>query len=406
MRLILKWVLVANLVHCKYIEKTDYYEWRTKGTSEKTVKFPNGNEICRAKITVQEGRKEVFLAGEVLDGKCIVGWNVRDELDDFDVLEEKCKSGHLAWHVERKDLESVLDDVLVHANSLHFVIGICSYDGKNGWKNGNSCQWKHPTPGAQRNEYGEWHSVLTTAECEIKPKKSVYSFFMIDQNKHETELVLPSVPADRQVHLKVENYSARFHSRVLKSRDSSVVWTTGLLKVPPRHEIEVSYHFLTNGNHGELHEIAAHLIHFKKNDQSQMLDIVHSEQLELGYDFSKAFPQPKYHFSASSGDLVAFQMSQTLKTDHTARILTHARITNFKMTHKIPLCPAISPQPRTKLVCLEEGSCAMACRRHFTRKCIVGWNVRDELDTSTCSRKSASRAIWRGMSSEKTWNPC
>ena len=85
-----------------------------------------------------EGRKEVFLAGEVLDGKCIVGWNEREELDEFDLLEEKCESGHLEWHVERKDLESVLDDVLVHANSLHFVIGICSYDGKNGWKNGNS----------------------------------------------------------------------------------------------------------------------------------------------------------------------------------------------------------------------------------------------------------------------------
>ena len=97
----------------------------------------------------------------------------------------------------------------------------------------------------------------------MKPKKSVYSFFMIDQNRHETEIVLPSVPDGRQVHLKMKNYSSRFHSRVLKSRDSSLVWTTGLLKTPPQHEIEVSYHFLTNGKHGELHDIAAHLIHFK-----------------------------------------------------------------------------------------------------------------------------------------------
>ena len=61
-----------------------------------------------------------------------------------------------------------------------------------------------------------------------------------------------------------------------------------------------------------------------------MLDIVHSEQVELGYDFSKAFPQPKFHFSVARGDLVAFQMSQTLKTDDTARILNHARNHGWK----------------------------------------------------------------------------
>jgi hypothetical protein len=86
------------------------------------------------------------LAGIVKDHKCIFGWNKKEETSSFDLLIQNCADGsELSWYEER-DLESVGDEVRVEVNTAGFSIGVCVYEGKNGWKRGKGCMWK--TPGA------------------------------------------------------------------------------------------------------------------------------------------------------------------------------------------------------------------------------------------------------------------
>ena len=60
---------------------------------------------------------------------------------------------------------------------MYTTIGICDYKGKYGWKLNKSCQWKLPETGAQINERGEYHKVLTTIGCLTKPLLTGYKLF-------------------------------------------------------------------------------------------------------------------------------------------------------------------------------------------------------------------------------------
>ena len=106
--------------------------------NENVVNFPNGNIICRAKVSTNDSKK-IYLAGEVVGNVCAVGWNQLEYRDIFEVLYSKCLPGsELSWHLERKEMESVLDEIMVYANDITDPIGICDYNGNFGWKRGRS----------------------------------------------------------------------------------------------------------------------------------------------------------------------------------------------------------------------------------------------------------------------------
>ena len=95
-----------------------YYEWiprrdlrhpvDTEGIMEKYRKTcDEHNFICRAKTKKAHNFPDgLYLAGEVIKGKCIYGWNeIEEEAFDFDVLKPKCTNGQLTWLKEEEELE-------------------------------------------------------------------------------------------------------------------------------------------------------------------------------------------------------------------------------------------------------------------------------------------------------------
>ena len=150
---------------------SELYEWVPK----KQLRYPLGEDeleryprlateecdatiewrrICRAKTHRAESFPAgIYLAGEVIKGKCVYGWNeIEEEAEDFDVLRAKCTTGQLTWLKEDEELEFGAERIVRVQNNtaVNDFIGICEYEHQNGWSRGNTCQWKRPQPGAHR----------------------------------------------------------------------------------------------------------------------------------------------------------------------------------------------------------------------------------------------------------------
>lgn len=138
-------IFLVHAFDCEPV-KSDYYQWVDYESDLNNMMgvfshFPNGNPICKAlvNIDINHSPRSVFLAGEMVDQKCVYGWNDLEKTDKFKLLLPKCLPGtNLSWHIERQEMESVLDQVVVHVNDLSYPIGICSYNGNYGWKKGRS----------------------------------------------------------------------------------------------------------------------------------------------------------------------------------------------------------------------------------------------------------------------------
>ena len=103
--------------------------------------------------------------------------------------------------------------------------------------------------------------------CQIQ-SQSAKGKTMFFQNKvFNNQISITPVPHESETLTTGVNYSAKHHSRVLKNSDSTVTWSTGLLRVPLGHNIEVNYHLLTNGMFSHLHEISASFIHYKTRNE-------------------------------------------------------------------------------------------------------------------------------------------
>ena len=173
------------------------------------AKYPNGDAICRAKTTVVND--EIFLAGIVENNKCIFGWNKKEETENFDVLVPNCVDGsELSWFEER-DLESVGDEVRVEVNTPGFSIGVCEFNGNNGWKRGKGCMWKTPEAGAQENNYETNHKMLTIVGCKL-PSISFYDRAQFMKENEADSLIYENLPSDEAVFIG-DNYSPKYHTR-------------------------------------------------------------------------------------------------------------------------------------------------------------------------------------------------
>ena len=165
-----------------------FYEWvhrrglRHPVDTQEMAKYPSTckehNFICRAKTTksgqclpptetkscmiffkatdckfcIDSFPDGLYLAGEVIDGWCVFGWNEVEKTEDFEVLRPKCDSGELTWLKEDEELEFGAEKIVrVQNNSVpNDFIGICEFEQQNGWSRGNACQWRRPTIGAHR----------------------------------------------------------------------------------------------------------------------------------------------------------------------------------------------------------------------------------------------------------------
>ena len=112
--------------------------------------FFKATPIC--KLCTESFPNELYLAGEVVDGWCVFGWNEVEKTEDFEVLRPKCDSGELTWLKEDEELEFGAEKIVrVQNNSVpNDFIGICEFEQQNGWSRGNACQWRRPTIGAHR----------------------------------------------------------------------------------------------------------------------------------------------------------------------------------------------------------------------------------------------------------------
>ena len=112
-----------------------YYEWiprrdlrhpvDTEGIMEKYPKTcDEHNFICRAKTKKAHNFPDgLYLAGEVIKGKCIYGWNeIEEEAFDFDVLKPKCTNGQLTWLKEEEELEWGAERIVRVQAKDHFLL--------------------------------------------------------------------------------------------------------------------------------------------------------------------------------------------------------------------------------------------------------------------------------------------
>ena len=80
-----------------------------------------------------------------------------------------------------------------------------------------SCQWKRPSVGAQKNEFGERHEVLTTIGCEVKSiKPRARNLFRFMQSRPiSNELYISYPPTDDGKTFNMnENYSIKFRKGI------------------------------------------------------------------------------------------------------------------------------------------------------------------------------------------------
>jgi hypothetical protein len=70
-----------KLILLQYVNCNEYYEWTSVSEASKSIeKYPNGNIICRAPISVKERNIDIELAGEVIDNQCLLGSDFRNNL--------------------------------------------------------------------------------------------------------------------------------------------------------------------------------------------------------------------------------------------------------------------------------------------------------------------------------------
>ena len=76
-----------------------------------------------------------------------------------------------------------------------------------------SCQWKRPSMGAQKNEFGERHEVLTTIGCEVKSLKprarNLFRFLQSRPISNELYINFPPHEDGKTFNMN-ENYSIKF----------------------------------------------------------------------------------------------------------------------------------------------------------------------------------------------------
>ena len=85
-----------------------------------------------------------------------------------------------------------------------------------------SCQWKRPSVGAQKNEFGERHEVLTTIGCEVKSiKPRARNLFRFMQSRPiSNELYINYPPTeDGKTFIMNENYSIKFRKGIYGSAE-------------------------------------------------------------------------------------------------------------------------------------------------------------------------------------------
>ena len=96
-----------------------------------------------------------------------------------------------------------------------------------------SCQWKRPSVGAQKNEFGERHEVLTTIGCEVKSEKprarNLFRFMQSRPIGNELYINYPPTDDGKTFNMN-ENYSIKFRkgihrlkSKVVRNRTSMFV---------------------------------------------------------------------------------------------------------------------------------------------------------------------------------------
>ena len=85
----------------------------------------------------------------------------------------------------------------------------------------------------------------------------------LEKNINENVIKIDFAPHAEFTISQGENYSKLYHHRLLKHKDSTVTWSTGLLKVPFGNTIEVDFMLLTNGRNVQSNDIKTRLIHYK-----------------------------------------------------------------------------------------------------------------------------------------------
>ena len=80
-----------------------------------------------------------------------------------------------------------------------------------------SCQWKRPSMGAQKNEFGERHEVLTTIGCEVKSEKprarNLFRFLQSRPISNELYINFPPHEDGKTFNMN-ENYSIKFRKGI------------------------------------------------------------------------------------------------------------------------------------------------------------------------------------------------
>ena len=85
-----------------------------------------------------------------------------------------------------------------------------------------SCQWKRPSVGAQKNEFGERHEVLTTIGCEVKSIKprarNLFRFMQSRPISNELYINYPPTEDGKTFNMN-ENYSIKFRKGIYESAE-------------------------------------------------------------------------------------------------------------------------------------------------------------------------------------------
>ena len=97
-----------------------------------------------------------------------------------------------------------------------------------------SCQWKRPSVGAQKNEFGERHEVLTIVGCVVNSEKprARNLFRFLESRPISSELTINYPPHDDGKTFNMnENYSVVLRGRQHKQTNSTVKYSTGLIQL-------------------------------------------------------------------------------------------------------------------------------------------------------------------------------